>query len=214
MKINKLHYISQKTANGSHLDAIEEVLKSGGKWIQLRIKEQSEENVLELALLASALCKSHGAKLIINDYPHIAKEAGADGVHLGLQDMSVRDAREILGRDYIIGGTANTFEDILKRVSEGADYIGLGPYRFTKTKSNLSPILGLPGYQRLMKNVQEADLEIPIIAIGGIEAEDVKELMKTGIYGLAVSGALTNQSLTVQKIQRIKEQIKSVKLTC
>src|SRR5690606_30277357 len=98
---------------------------------------QSAEEILELAIAAKASCDAYGAKLIVNDYPEIALEANAYGVHLGLDDMSVRTARQLLGSEMIIGGTANTFEHILQRVEEGADYIGLGPYRFTSTKKKL-----------------------------------------------------------------------------
>jgi thiamine-phosphate pyrophosphorylase len=205
--INKLHYISKATTNQSHLDAIAQVLRSGGRWIQLRIKDQPEEKVLELAMEARALCRSFGAKLIVNDYPFIAKKADSDGVHLGLQDMPIAEARRITGPDMIIGGTANTFDHILQRVSAGADYIGLGPYRFTKTKQNLSPIIGLDGYKEIMKKVKAANIDIPVIAIGGIQASDVPALMRAGVYGVAVSGALTDQADTAHQLKSIHEHL-------
>lgn len=194
MVIDKLHYISQSPKEGSHLTAIENVLRSGGKWIQLRVKEQSEEKVLEFALAAIQLCGDYGAKLIVNDYPTIALKSGAYGVHLGLDDMPVPEARAILGPDKCIGGTANTFQDILRRAEEGVDYIGLGPFRFTHTKKNLSPIVGLEGYIHMMKQVKAAGITIPIIAIGGIELPDIDPILKTGIHGIAVSGLLTRDN--------------------
>lgn len=194
--IDKLHYISQSTANSPHLESIEKVLAAGGKWIQLRVKHQPENSVLVLAKAAVKLCRQYNARLIINDYPMIALKAGADGVHLGLEDMPVATARALLGPDRIIGGTANTFEHILLRVAEGADYIGLGPYRFTTTKQNLSPLIGLQGYLSLMEQVKIARITIPIIAIGGIEHEDISLLMETGLHGVAISGALTNKANT------------------
>ncbi|MNI24418.1 Thiamine-phosphate synthase [compost metagenome] len=132
----------------------------------------------------------------MNDYPHLAKAAGAFGVHLGLQDMPVPKARQIINPDQIIGGTANTFEHILQRVAEGVDYIGLGPFRFTRTKENLSPIVGLEGYRKLMEQVKNAGITTPIIAIGGIEADDIEAILETGVYGIAVSAVLTNQTQT------------------
>ena len=194
--IHPLQYISQAPKTGTHLDAIEEVLLAGGKWIQLRIKNLPEAEILPFALAAQALCKRYEAKLIVNDYPHLAKAAGAFGIHLGLQDMPIPQARQIINPGQIIGGTANTFEHILQRVAEGVDYIGLGPFRFTRTKENLSPIVGLEGYQKLMEKVKKAGITTPIIAIGGIEADDIAAILETGVYGIAVSAVLTNQTQT------------------
>lgn len=195
MEISKLHYISQAAADGSHLSAIEKVLRKGGKWVQLRVKDQPEAVITTLAITANQLCLAYGAKLIVNDYPSIALQANAYGVHLGLDDMPVAEARKILGAQQCIGGTANTFQDILQRVEEGVDYIGLGPFRFTTTKKNLSPVLGLTGYVQLMQQVREAGITVPIIAIGGINLPDLMPLKQTGIYGVALSGLLTHHDL-------------------
>jgi len=194
MEVGKLHYISQAPPEGSHLTAIEKVLRSGGKWIQLRVKEQSQEQVIKLAMEANCLCHEYGAKLIINDYADIALHCGADGVHLGLDDMPVPEARAILGFGKYIGGTANTFEDVLKRVAEQVDYIGLGPFRFTTTKKNLSPVLGMEGYVHILEQVKKAGITIPIIAIGGIEQADIEPILQTGIHGIAVSGLLAREN--------------------
>jgi len=216
--IDRLHYISQPETNkaidvgqlktaGTHLAAIEKVLLAGGKWIQLRVKHQTEEEVLPLAIDAAALCKKHGARLIVNDYPFVALKAGAYGVHLGLEDMPITEARAIVGPDMIIGGTANTLAHMQLRADEGADYIGLGPYRFTTTKQNLSPIVGLQGYITLMEQAQKAGITLPVIAIGGIEPADISLLMQTGIHGVAVSGALTNQDDIATILNEIYENL-------
>lgn len=207
--IENLQYISQKPKKGTHLDAIEAALAAGSKWIQLRIKDLEPEAILDFARQAVALCTSAGAKLIVNDYPEIALKAGAYGVHLGLQDMSIREARAIVGPNMIIGGTANTFEHILQRVDEGVDYIGLGPYRFTHTKQNLSPIIGLTGYTNILKCVREAGLQTPIIGIGGIVASDIPALLQTGLFGVAVSGALTDQEDLTAIFHRMQTAIGS-----
>ncbi len=189
--IAKLHYISQENAGQTHLEAIKKALEAGCNWIQLRVKNQPEEKVLELALEARKLCDAFSAKLIVNDHPHVALKAKADGLHLGLEDMPVLQAREIVGPKMIIGGTANTFEHIKQRIAEGVNYIGLGPFRFTKTKEKLSPILGLAGYEAIMQQMREANIQTPIIAIGGIELPDIATIIQTGVYGVAVSGAIT-----------------------
>lgn len=204
--IHPLQYISQAPKTGTHIDAIEQVLQAGGKWIQLRIKNQAESEVLPFAKAAQALCEKYSAKLIVNDFPCLAKAVGSYGVHLGLQDMPISEARKIIGKHQIIGGTANTFEHIQQRVAESADYIGLGPFRFTRTKENLSPVVGLAGYHKLMEKVRKAGISTPIIAIGGIEAADIPAILETGIYGIAISAALTNQTQTAEVLEEINSK--------
>ena len=205
--IDKLHYISQQPTNGTHLTTIKAALNAGCKWIQVRVKDEPENMILEYALEARELCKQFGARLIVNDHPEIALKAGAYGLHLGLQDMRIAEARQIVGKQMIIGGTANTFEHIQQRVAEGADYIGLGPYRFTKTKEKLSPILGLAGYHDILEQVRSAGINIPIIAIGGIEPDDIPAIMQTGVHGVAISGAITHATDAEQTTQYIYQQL-------
>lgn len=190
--IAKLQYISQQTAAFTHTAAIHKALDSGCNWIQLRVKQEPETIVVRYAEKAKKLCAKYGARLIINDYPHIAKAVEADGIHLGLQDMPVQQARSIVGDSMIIGGTANTLVHIRQRVAEGADYVGLGPYRFTTTKEKLSPVLGLEGYTAIIRQLATEGITIPIIAIGGLVADDVAQLLQTGVHGIAVSGAITH----------------------
>lgn len=204
--IDKLHYISQGNQTSSQLNAIKNALDAGCGWIQLRIKNQPEAAILKCALEAARLCEKYKARLIINDHPHIALESGAYGVHLGLNDMEIKKAREIIGKEMIIGGTANTFEHIRQRVNEGADYIGLGPYRFTTTKQNLSPVIGLEGYNLIMQQMLDSSIRIPVIAVGGITLPDISLIMQAKVYGVAISGALTDspdKKKTVEDIYRL-----------
>lgn len=203
--IDKLHYISQSPFGSSHLQSIERVLLAGGKWVQLRVKDKTEAEVLPLAIEAAALCKKYGARLIVNDYPLVALKAGAYGLHLGLADIPVAEARAIVGPNMIIGGTANTLAHMLQRAEDGANYIGLGPYRFTTTKQNLSPVIGLQGYIDLMKQAREAGMLLPVIAIGGIEILDIPLLLEAGVHGVALSGALTNQNNTTITLNTINQ---------
>ncbi|MDB5261950.1 MAG: hypothetical protein JWQ14_1231 [Adhaeribacter sp.] len=188
--ISRLHYITQDISGYTHAQLAEAALAGGIKWVQLRLKNLPDETWKQEALNTLAICRQYGARLIINDNVLLAKEIGADGVHLGKQDISPAQAREILGPDFIIGGTANTFEDIQNHVSVGVNYIGLGPYRFTSTKEKLSPILGLAGYASILKKCWEAQIKKPIIAIGGLTVSDIPSLLETGVYGLAVSSAI------------------------
>jgi thiamine-phosphate pyrophosphorylase len=190
---SKLQYISQGETIYQQIRNIHHALDKGCDWIQLRFKNGTEEQLIDLAEASKLLCDTYSATFIINDNPYLCQQVDADGVHLGLTDMSVKVVRTILDEFKIIGGTANTYEDVLRRFEENCDYIGLGPYKFTTTKQNLSPLLGLEGYQNILLKLKEENIQIPIYAIGGIEIEDVENLMKTGIHGIAVSGLITNE---------------------
>jgi len=190
--IAKLQYITQDLVSTTHARLAEEACKAGALWIQLRVKNTPCHEWKEIALQTQAICRQYGAKLIINDSMTLAKDIGADGVHLGKKDLSTLEARRILGKDFIIGGTANTFEDIQMHAEAGVDYIGLGPFRFTSTKNQLSPILGLGGYKIIIDRCRSTNINIPLIAIGGIQVNDVEEILRAGIYGVAVSGAITH----------------------
>ncbi|WP_158856068.1 thiamine phosphate synthase [Lunatibacter salilacus] len=206
-KINKLQYISQEKPFNSHVEAIKHVLEAGCKWIQLRIKNIEEQEIIRIAKEAKKLCEKHQATLIMNDFVKIAKEINADGVHIGLNDMSVAEARLILGENKIIGATANTIEHVKKHAQSTPDYIGIGPFRFTQTKEKLSPILGIDGYQKVLDEMKQLGLYIPVIAVGGITAEDLPELMQTGIHGVAISGDINHAMDLGQKIISLNQLI-------
>jgi len=189
-RIEKLQYITHTSPSLDHCELAQKACKGGIKWVQLRVKDQVTEEWLDTAKRAKKICEEHGAALIINDNVEIAKLVGADGVHLGKDDMSPVEARQILGENCIIGGTANTFEDVQNAVKKGVDYVGLGPFRFTITKQNLNPQLALEGYREIVEACKEHDMKIPLVAIGGIRVEDVEEILKTGVHGVAVGTAI------------------------
>jgi len=196
--MEKLQYISQGfTIEDQELN-IRKALDNGIKWIQVRWKNAPENEFIKLCEISKKLCSENQTVCIINDHVQIAKDIDADGVHLGLKDTSIEIARHILGENKIIGGTANTILDVLQRMEEPCDYIGLGPLRFTSTKERLSPILGFEGYEEIIQNLKEKSLEIPkIFAIGGVVLEDIELLRQIGIYGVAVSGQITNQPFII-----------------
>ena len=150
-----------------------------------------------------ALCKQYEAIFIIDDHVELAKKLQADGVHLGLKDMPVREARQVLGEEFLIGGTANTFEDIVQHWQGGADYIGCGPFRYTDTKKNLSPVLGLEGYASILRQMREADIPLPVVAIGGITRTDIPAILQTGVRGIALSGTVLRAEDPVQEMREI-----------
>ncbi len=188
---SKLQYISQGETAKEQISNIRSTLDAGCEWIQLRFKNAKEKEYEATANQVKILCDSYDATLIINDHVELARKIDVSGVHLGLTDMSITEARNILGFQKIIGGTANTIEDVLKRVEEKCDYIGLGPFRFTFTKKKLSPILGTEGIALIMQKLALQSIHIPVYAIGGITLNDAGKIMETGVTGLAVSGEIT-----------------------
>lgn len=204
---HKLQYISQGNTIEKQLYNIHDALDSGCDWIQLRFKNQSAKNCFALAEAVKFLCEEYLANFIVNDNVYLARQIAADGVHLGLLDTKIEEARAILGNTKIIGATANTFEDIQNHIKNGCDYIGLGPLRFTTTKEKLSPVLGFEGYHEMMQQLKENNLQVPVYAIGGIIAEDIDKLMETGIHGIAVSGVITKSDQKAKLIQQLNEKL-------
>lgn len=204
---NKLQYISQGDTVKEQLYNIHQALDNGCDWIQMRFKNQNAKKLLALAEAVQFLCEEYLANFIVNDNVHLAEQISADGVHLGLTDMGIQEARAILGKTKIIGATANTLEHVKNHIQNECDYIGLGPFQFTKTKDNLSPILGLDGYRSIINNLNVTKKEIPIYAIGGITLEDVESLMATGIHGIAVSGIITKSDQKNKLITQLNENL-------
>lgn len=198
--IPKLHYISQGETPQEHLDNIQKACGSGAELVQLRLKNVSEKTILETAEKARDITAHFQTRLIINDHYKIAKTVKSDGVHLGKSDVCPTLARAHLHSWQIIGGTANTLEDCQSLIAKNVNYIGLGPFRFTKTKNNLSPILGLNGYLSIIDVLK---IDVPILAIGGITKNDVSELIQTGIHGIAISGEITRDFNSISKFKEL-----------
>lgn len=199
----KLQFITHFTEKYSYYDSARMALEGGCRWIQLRMKDASPEEVEQEVLRVQALCRTYHATFIIDDHVELVKKLHADGVHLGKHDMPVAEARRLLGNGFIIGGTANTFDDVKMHYEAGADYIGCGPFRFTTTKKNLSPILGLEGYRRIVSQMKEAGINLPIVAIGGITREDIPAILQTGVTGVALSGTILRADNPTEETRRI-----------
>jgi len=198
-----LQFITNESDKYSHLEGAKLALEGGCRWIQLRMKKSSRDEIISVAQELKRECERYDAILIIDDYPDIAIEIKADGVHLGKNDMNPIEARNLMGEEYIIGGTANCFEDIKILVDANVDYIGLGPYRFTKTKEKLSPILGINGYKDIIKKCRENSINTPIVAIGGIKIDDIPALIKSGANGAAISGYILRDDNPTLKTKEI-----------
>ena len=206
-----LQFITHYTNTISYLDSVRLALEGGCRWVQLRMKGASEEEMLPVALEAQRMCREAGATFIIDDHVELVRRIGADGVHLGKNDMPIDEARSILGSGFIIGGTANTFDDVLMHHRRGADYIGCGPFRFTTTKEKLSPVLGLEGYRSIMEQMKAAGLDMPVVAIGGITAADIPSIMATGVTGIALSGGVLRAADPAAEMARLIAITENVK---
>lgn len=209
----RLQFVTHCNCKYSYADSAGIALEGGCRWIQLRMKDADESAMEETAVAVQKMCKERGATFIIDDNVPLAKRIGADGVHLGKNDMPVADARKILGDRFIIGSTVNSFDDILSTLRTATpDYFGCGPFRFTSTKKNLSPILGLDGYRTITAKMKECGIGIPLVAIGGICAVDIPQLLECGADGIALSGTVLNAADPVHEMKEIANIISSFNL--
>lgn len=205
-----LLFISHKTEKYNYLQSIDIALQGGCRKIQLRMKDAPADEVEEVAREVKKKCEKYRAELYIDDYVEVCLKVGASGVHLGKTDMPIKKARKILGNQFVIGATANTFEDIKKLNDDGADYIGLGPFRFTTTKKNLSPVLGLQGYRNIIAQCCENDIKLPILAIGGITISDIPDILGAGVSGIALSSTILNAENPIEETKRIMTLINNI----
>jgi len=204
-------FITHRTERYDEIAGAQAALEGGCRWIQLRMKGASDAEFLQVGRPLIRLCRRYGATCILDDRAELVVPLEADGVHLGRNDMPVAEARRLLGPGRRIGATANVFADIERAAMQGADYIGLGPFRFTQTKSGLSPILGLEGCRSILERCREAGIAIPVVAIGGITADDIGPLLATGVSGIALSGALLGADDPVAETRKIVTILNSYK---
>lgn len=166
--------------------ALREVLKAGVRWIQYRDKESPDEKIVVALADLLPICRDRGARLIINDRAWLVKRCGADGVHLGQGDMPVGEARGFLGQNGIIGCSVRSVDEARKAKSEGADYLGVGAIYPTDTKADAT-VVGLSKLAEIGRCV-----DLPVIAVGGIDRSKVKQVLSTGACGVAVASAVLN----------------------
>lgn len=233
-----LQFITHFTEKYSYADSAMIALEGGCRWIQLRMKDADEAEIERVARLILPECRRRGAVFVIDDHVELALRVGADGVHLGKNDMPVSEARrlarEFVGKqvtsrqaderqdqspcllvsdrlsaeNFIIGGTANTFEDIERLAAQGADYIGCGPFRFTTTKKNLAPMLGIDGYKNILSQMRKHGITLPLVAIGGITCGDIPQLMAAGVTGIALSGSILRAEKPVEEMNKVVNELR------
>lgn len=204
----RLQFITHYSERYSYIDSARIALEGGCRWIQLRMKDTDTSLVEDTAIVIQKMCKDYGATFIVDDHVLLAKKINADGVHLGKNDMPIAEARKALGNSFIIGGTVNSFEDILNTLQSATpDYFGCGPFRFTATKKNLAPILGCEGYQAIVEKMKNMNINIPLIGIGGIEKSDIPMLLESGLTGIALSSSILKACNPIKEMRDIAEMI-------
>lgn len=182
---------------------VKQAVEAGVTLVQLRAKKLETRQFLSLALEISAILKTKNIPFIVNDRVDIALSCGANGVHLGQNDLPLPFARKILGIDKLIGITVNTVEEAIEAEAGGADYLGAGPVFFTPTKKELRPLLGLEGLKAIREKVK-----MPVLAIGSISPENAGEAMACGVNGIAVISAILGATDIRKATQEIIAAIK------
>lgn len=212
LKFERIQFITSATNGLNHIDATRKACEAGVKWIQYRNKYASPAKLWEETLKIKAICKEFNAVLIINDFPNLAFEANTNGVHLGQEDVSVEEARNLIGNKFIIGSSCNNIDAIMQAQYDGANYVGLGPFNITRTKKNLNPVLGKIGFEKVMNSYLKNKLSIPVYAIGGVNADDIEFFRSIGIYGVAVSSAITESGNWNSAVKKLQEKFEADKI--
>lgn len=200
-----LQYITHPSPNHSIVEQVCMALDGGCRWIQLRLKEASDDEFRAIAREIIPKCRDAEAFLVFDDRVELTKEMEVHGVHLGNNDMHPAKARELLGPGAIIGVTAHSADDILRYRGLDIDYFGVGPFKPTTTKKLHAEPLGFVGYHNIVKTIRQAGIDIPIVAIGGITMEDISAIMNTGVNGIALSGTINNAPNPTETTAKILE---------
>lgn len=202
--IGKLHVLTDTVLQSrfSHLELARMAIDGGADTIQFRQKNGSTREMIEIARKLKGMCAEAGVPFIVNDRVDVAIASKADGVHLGQDDFPISLARKLMGEDVIIGGSAVSLEDAQRCFAEGADYVGFGPVYPTSSKPDASSPSGIV----IMKKAIAA-VPLPIIAIGGINAENTHEVIRAGAYGIAVISAVCCQAEPKKATQMLSQAL-------
>lgn len=205
--ISKLHYLTQDLPHRSHNEQVQMACEAGAGWIQYRCLSKSDEEMLNELHTIASICDDWGTTLIVTNHFHLLSLADIQGVHIEDMDIDLREIREIIGENKTLGASANTYDQVVKHIKNTADYVGCGPFGETLTKPNSFPHFGVKGYQEMMDKLAENQLEIPLIAVGGIQLENVGTLLETGVHGIALSGAINNSENPVEAYKAFHQKV-------
>lgn len=197
-----LYLVTDRTLScgRSNLDIVEQAIAGGVTCVQLREKNCSTRKFVEEGRALKKLLEAYQVPLIINDRVDVAMAIGADGVHLGQDDIDIADARRLVGPNVIIGISVESVSDAREAAANGADYLGLSPVYATQTKTDTAPPLGLKGVRHIRREVT-----LPLVAIGGIKKQNCAEVMAAGADGLAVVSAIVSAPSPAKAAQELRQ---------
>ncbi|WP_259065613.1 thiamine phosphate synthase [Mucilaginibacter sp. X4EP1] len=203
--ISKFHYLTQDLPNRSHTEQVITACEAGANWIQYRCLIKTDDELIAEINQIAVICDDWGATLILTNHYHLLSEVDAQGVHMEDFDADLKAIRLAIGDDKTIGASATNIAGLLKIQQTGVvDYCGYGPFAHTETKANHYTLLGFDGYRELQKH---PDIELPVIAVGGIRINDVEHLLGTGIYGIAVSSGINLAADPARALKEFYQQI-------
>lgn len=188
--IEKLQFITHDIEQHTHIEQAQIACEAGAKWIQYRCLTKTDDELLEDINVIAEICDDWGATLIVTDHIHLNGKADIQGFHIEDMDADFKQLREELGEAITIGGSSNTVEGLLRIAAEGADYAGFGPFKVTTTKPNNAPLLGIEGYTKAMNVLKQQNIDLPVLAVGGVTLDDIDDLIKTEVFGIAASSAI------------------------
>ncbi len=206
--ISKFHYLTQDLPNRSHVEQTQIACQAGANWIQYRCFSKEDDALIEELHQIASICDDWGSTLVLTDHYHLLDKVDAQGVHIENMQADLGSIREQISDEKTLGASANSIEDIQRIYSSGfADYIGCGPFGVTATKPNNHPLLGIRGYEHIVTEMRKLNIDIPVLAVGGIKIEDTESILATGIYGIAVSGGVNR---TADPAQALKDFYKKI----
>ena len=206
--IEKFQYITDDVPHLTHVEQVQLACEAGAKWIQYRCLSKSDEALLQDINAIAEICDDWGTTLIVNGHIHLNGKADIQGFHIEDVNADFTGLRKLVGNDITLGGSANSVEGLMRQVNEGVDYVIYGPFSITETRATDYPVIGLEGYSNLMDSLEDLNLQIPVLASGGIRLHDVDALLQTGIYGIAVSGAISFADDFIGAYQDFYEAVK------
>lgn len=195
----------EEIAGMSHVEIAKKALAGGASVIQLRDKVRNDREMFLIAREMAKICHAYGAYLIVDDRVDVALASGADGVHLGPEDLPVFEVRKIAPENFIIGATVHSVEEALRAQEEGADYLGAGSVFPTKTKRREITLIGVDGLREIVSSVS-----VPVVAIGGIRIESLREIFGVGASGVAMCSYILSQSDIEEATRRVRGEIDGI----
>lgn len=207
--IEKFHYITHDIPQLTHIEQVQNACEAGAKWIQYRCLSKPDDELLKDINAIAEICDDWGTTLIVTDHIHLNGKADIQGFHIEDMNADFTALRKQVGNDITLGGSANTVENLIRLAKEGADYAGFGPFFTTETKPNNYPLLSIEDYTLALRQLKDLNIELPVLAVGGIKIYDLEALMQTGIYGIAVSGAVNFADDFIEAYQDFYEAVKA-----